>query len=234
MAMAAPTPVSSLVHSSTLVTTGVYLVIRFNRFIIIRGLNFYLLFISIFTIIISGVSALYECDLKKIIALSTLSQLGLIIIILNMGFNILGFYHLITHAIFKSLLFLCAGIVIHIINNNQDIRCCGGLNETIPFVSAVFYVSILSIIGCPFLSGFYSKDLIMELFYISDINLFLLIIIIISLSLTVMYSLRLFFYLFFSKTMNFISVRRFDRNKLISYSIILLVILRMISGSLLN
>jgi len=200
----------------------------------IRGVNFYLLFISIFTIIMSGVRALYECDLKKIIALSTLSQLGLIMIILRIGFNLLGFYHLMTHAIFKSLLFLCAGIVIHLINNNQDIRCCGGLNETIPFVSVVFYVSILSIIGCPFLAGFYSKDLIMELSYILDVNLFLFIIIVISLSLTVIYSLRLFFYLFFSKTMNFMSVRRFYGNKLINFSIILLVILSMVSGSLLN
>jgi len=91
----------------------------------------------------------------------------------------LGFYHLMVHAIFKSLLLLCAGIIIHKINNDQDTRCYGGLNERIPFMRTVFYVSILSMIGCPFLAGFNSKDLIIELFYILDINLFLLIIIII-------------------------------------------------------
>jgi len=156
IAIAAPTPVSSLVHSSTLVTAEVYLIIRFNRLIIIRKFNLFLLFISIF-IIISELRALYENDLKKIIALSTLSQLGLIIMILRLGLRLLGFYHLITHALFKSLLFLCAGTIIHLMKNNQDIRYCGGLNEIIPFISVFFYVFILSIIGCLFFLDFIQR-----------------------------------------------------------------------------
>jgi len=234
IAIAAPTPVSSLVHSSTLVTAGIYLIIRFNNLIIIRGFNLLLLFISIFTIIIAGLRALYENDLKKIIALSTLSQLGLIIIILRLGLRILGFYHLITHALFKSLLFLCAGIIIHLIKNNQDIRYCGGLNEIIPFISIVFYVSILSIIGCPFLSGFYSKDLIIEFLYIYDFSVSLFIIILFSLSLTVIYSLRLYYYLFFMKNFNYQSVGELKESKLINLSTVLLVIIRIIRGSILN
>jgi len=234
IAIAAPTPVSSLVHSSTLVTAGVYLIIRFNRLIIIRKFNLFLLFISIFTIIISGFRALYENDLKKIIALSTLRQLGLIIIILRLGLRLLGFYHLLVHALFKSLLFLCAGIIIHLIKNNQDIRYCGGLNEIIPFTNIIFYVSVLSIIGCPFLSGFYSKDLIMEFLYIYDFRLLLFLIIVFSLSLTVIYSLRLYYYLFFIKSLNYQSVGELKENKLINLSRTLLVLIIIVRGSILN
>jgi NADH-ubiquinone oxidoreductase chain 5 len=240
--MAAPTPVSSLVHSSTLVTAGVYLIIRFNRVVMYSGLNFILLFISIFTMIIYGIRALYENDIKKIIALSTLRQLGLIIIILGLGLNLLGFYHLLTHAVFKSLLFLYAGIIIHLIKNNQDIHYYGGLRDIIPFkgakryhsLSIVFYTSILSIIGCPFLAGFYSKDLIMEFLYIYDFNILLIVIMLISLFLTVMYSLRLFYYLFFIKSLGFISVGNLNESRLINFSIVLLLSLRVIRGSLLN
>ncbi|KAI4477770.1 hypothetical protein M0802_014667 [Mischocyttarus mexicanus] len=122
LAIAAPTPVSSLVHSSTLVTAGVYLLIRYNFYLIYNFINELLLFISRITILISGLIANFEFDLKKIIALSTLSQLGLIIRILSIGIIDLSYFHLIIHALFKSLLFLCSGILIHQIVNNQDIR----------------------------------------------------------------------------------------------------------------
>ena len=177
--MAAPTPVSALVHSSTLVTAGVYLIIRFNKFLIRTGTDKILFYLAIMTIFISGLIANFEVDLKKIIALSTLRQLGLIIIILSLGLNLLSFYHLLTHAIFKSLLFICAGIIIHLINNNQDIRLCGKLNEFIPFTIIRFYISSLALIGFPFLAGFYSKDLIIEMIYLININMFILIFIII-------------------------------------------------------
>jgi len=125
IAIAAATPVSALVHSSTLVTAGVYLIIRFNKFLINRDINIILYFLSVVTIFIAGVIANIEFDLKKIIALSTLSQLGLIIVTLRMGMPIISFYHLLIHAIFKSILFICAGVIIHSIMNNQDIRLFG-------------------------------------------------------------------------------------------------------------
>jgi len=121
------------------------------------------------------------------------------------------------------LLFLCAGIIIHLIKNNQDIRYYGGLKEIIPFIIIVFYVSILSIIGCPFLSGFYSKDLIIEFLYVYDFRVFLLMIILISLSLTLIYSLYLYYYLFFIKNLNYLSVGKLNERKAINLSRILLV-----------
>jgi NADH-ubiquinone oxidoreductase chain 5 len=123
-AMAAPTPVSALVHSSTLVTAGVYLLIRFHYILLENNFLFY---VGVFTIFISGLGANFEIDLKKIIALSTLSQLGVIIISLGLGLVELSFFHLLTHALFKSLLFLCAGVYIHGVGDIQDIRFLGGM-----------------------------------------------------------------------------------------------------------
>lgn len=121
-AIAAPTPVSALVHSSTLVTAGVYLLIRFFNYLRGRVLFFILLLVGRLTMFISGIGANFEIDLKKIIALSTLRQLGLIIGILSLGFFKLAFFHLLTHALFKALLFLCAGLLIHSLLNFQDVR----------------------------------------------------------------------------------------------------------------
>jgi len=121
-AMVAPTPISALVHSSTLVTAGLYLYIRFRVFFENFLFNFILLFLSTLTILISGVRARMEVDLKKIIAFSTLRQLGLIIGILSLGFYKLGFFHLLIHSLFKSLIFLCIGRIIQNIQNFQDIR----------------------------------------------------------------------------------------------------------------
>lgn len=232
MAIAAPTPVSALVHSSTLVTAGVYLLIRFNNLLIIINLNKYVLFFSVLTIFISGLMANFEYDLKKVIALSTLRQLGLIIIILRLGFRMVSIFHLLTHAIFKSLLFMCAGIIIHLINNNQDIRVYGSLNEFIPFTIIRFYVANLSLCGVPFMAGFYSKDFIIEIVYINLINYLLLVMIVISLAFTVSYSIRLFYYLYFReiKVNLFMNIRE---NKIINFSMIILIILRIIIGRVL-
>lgn len=231
MAMAAPTPVSALVHSSTLVTAGVYLMIRFNRLLMLMEFNFVLLFISIITLFISGLMANVEFDLKKIIALSTLRQLGIIIMILRLGFRIISFYHLLVHAVFKSMLFICAGIIIHLINNNQDIRNYGSLNEFIPFTIIRFYVSSISLCGFPFLAGFYSKDLIMEVIYLNRINLFLVILAVMSLILTVSYSFRLFYYVFLGE-IKFIRFVHIKENIIINISMIILILLRMVVGSM--
>jgi len=149
------------------------------------------------TIFISGLGANLENDLKKIIALSTLRQLGLIIITLGLGILELAFFHLLTHAIFKSLLFLCAGVFIHSIGDTQDVRHLGGLMTGCPLTSFFFIISSMALCGFPFLSGFYSKDFILEIYFITEINIFYLLFIIIATFFTVTYSLRLIYLIFF-------------------------------------
>nr|YP_010309763.1 NADH dehydrogenase subunit 5 [Lagorina sericea]UMR54880.1 NADH dehydrogenase subunit 5 [Lagorina sericea] len=194
-AMAAPTPVSSLVHSSTLVTAGVYLLIRFN-YTLSESVMMGLLFISSMTMFMSGLGANFEFDLKKIIALSTLSQLGLMMMILSLGGYKLAFFHLLTHALFKSLLFLCAGNVIHMSVNCQDIRFMGSLVKAMPLTCVFMNICNLSLCGLPFLSGFYSKDLVAEVMSMDYLNSYIYLIFYVSVGLTVSYSLRLVYYLF--------------------------------------
>nr|YP_010572590.1 NADH dehydrogenase subunit 5 [Phlugiolopsis tuberculata]UZH35981.1 NADH dehydrogenase subunit 5 [Phlugiolopsis tuberculata] len=193
-AMAAPTPVSALVHSSTLVTAGVYLLIRFNAVIVDNDLGKFLLLISGLTMFMAGLGANFEYDLKKIIALSTLSQLGLMMSILSMGFPKLAFFHLLTHALFKALLFMCAGSVIHNMKNSQDIRYMGSLCIQMPLTVICFNVSNLALCGMPFLAGFYSKDLILEIVSLSYLNGISFFLYFFSTGLTVCYSLRLVYY----------------------------------------
>nr|YP_009776030.1 NADH dehydrogenase subunit 5 [Aulacophora indica]QJA26355.1 NADH dehydrogenase subunit 5 [Aulacophora indica] len=192
-AMAAPTPVSSLVHSSTLVTAGVYLLIRFN-FAFNQSLMFFLIFISSLTMFMSGLGANFEFDLKKIIALSTLSQLGLMMSILALGEYKLAFFHLLIHALFKALLFMCAGNIIHSLGNCQDIRFMGGLIKQLPLTCTYFNMCNLSLCGIPFMSGFYSKDLIVEFLSMNYLNIYIYLIFFISVGLTVSYSFRLTYY----------------------------------------
>nr|AYQ19113.1 NADH dehydrogenase subunit 5 [Lamiinae sp. 4 ACP-2013] len=192
-AMAAPTPVSSLVHSSTLVTAGVYLLIRFN-FVFSENLLLLLLLLASLTMFMSGLGANFEFDLKKIIALSTLSQLGLMMSILALGSYKLAFFHLLTHALFKALLFMCAGVVIHSMSNCQDIRYMGNIVNQMPMVCAFFNICNFSLCGLPFLSGFYSKDLIVEVMSMNVLNIFIYLLFYISIGLTVCYSFRLTYY----------------------------------------
>nr|AOY39221.1 NADH dehydrogenase subunit 5 [Helophorus sp. BMNH 724835] len=192
-AMAAPTPVSSLVHSSTLVTAGVYLLIRFN-YCMNFNLLMLLLFISTLTMFMAGLGANFEFDLKKIIALSTLSQLGLMMSILALGEYKLAFFHLLSHALFKALLFMCAGCMIHNLSNCQDIRYMGGLINFMPLTCCFFLISNLSLCGLPFLAGFYSKDLILEVMSMQVLNVYIYLIYFISTGLTVSYTMRLVYY----------------------------------------
>nr|WDD39339.1 NADH dehydrogenase subunit 5 [Callipogon relictus] len=192
-AMAAPTPVSSLVHSSTLVTAGVYLLIRFHLSFS-ENLMWLLLFISSMTMFMSGLGANFEFDLKKIIALSTLSQLGLMMSILALGDYYLAFFHLLTHALFKALLFMCAGNIIHNLGNSQDIRFMGGLIKQMPLTCSFFNICNFSLCGLPFLSGFYSKDLIVEVMSMGVLNIFIYMNFYLSVGLTVCYTFRLMYY----------------------------------------
>nr|QOV03329.1 NADH dehydrogenase subunit 5 [Simulium equinum] len=193
-AMAAPTPVSALVHSSTLVTAGVYLLIRFNSLLAGNSIGSFLLLVSGLTMFMAGLGANFEFDLKKIIALSTLSQLGLMMSILAMGFPKLAFFHLLTHAMFKALLFMCAGAIIHNMKNSQDIRFMGGLVYHMPMTVACLNTANLALCGMPFLAGFYSKDLILETVLLGNLNMFSFFLYFFSTGLTVCYSFRLVFF----------------------------------------
>lgn len=132
---------------------------------------FVLLLLGRLTIFISGVGANFEMDLKKVIALSTLRQLGLIIGVLSFGYFKLAFFHLLAHALFKALLFLCAGMIIHSLLNFQDIRWSGGFINQIPLTLMSFNISNMALCGLPFLAGFYSKDQILEFLLIREVNL---------------------------------------------------------------
>nr|YP_010999340.1 NADH dehydrogenase subunit 5 [Cricotopus trifascia]WPM93186.1 NADH dehydrogenase subunit 5 [Cricotopus trifascia] len=233
-AMAAPTPVSALVHSSTLVTAGVYLLIRFNILLIDNKLGSFLLLMGGLTMFMAGISANFEFDLKKIIALSTLSQLGLMMSILAMGFPKLAFFHLLTHALFKALLFMCAGSIIHNMKNSQDIRDMGGLVIFMPFTTSCLNVANLALCGMPFLAGFYSKDLILEIVLLSNLNLFSFFLYFFSTGLTVCYSLRLSFYSLIGP-MNQSSLNCLnDESKTMSKSMLGLLLMAVMGGSLLN
>nr|AQP27403.1 NADH dehydrogenase subunit 5 [Havilanditermes atripennis] len=203
-AMAAPTPVSALVHSSTLVTAGVYLLIRFSPSF---GcwLNICLLLISGLTMFMAGLGANFEFDLSSIIALSTLSQLGLMIMTISIGLSGLAFFHLLTHALFKALLFMCAGGVIHSMGDSQDIRFMGGLSIYMPFTSTSLMISNFALCGMPFLAGFYSKDFILEMFSMSYVNMFGFFLLFVSTGLTVCYSFRLFYFVLCGD-FNFVSI----------------------------
>ena len=233
-AIAAPTPVSALVHSSTLVTAGVYLLIRFNILLVNTWLGQVLLLISGLTIFMAGLGANFEFDLKKIIALSTLRQLGLIIRILSIGFYKLAFFHLLTHALFKALLFICAGAIIHNINNSQDIRLIGGLSIHIPLTSTCLNVANLALCGIPFLAGFYSKDIILEVVSLSSINIFSFFLFFFSTGLTVSYSFRLVYYSLTGDLncgrLNMLN----DEGWVILKGIIGLLVISIIGGSILN
>uniref|UniRef100_UPI0030FF36B5 NADH dehydrogenase subunit 5 n=1 Tax=Struwela camposi TaxID=2859449 RepID=UPI0030FF36B5 len=191
-AMAAPTPVSALVHSSTLVTAGVFLLIRFFPF----SSSFFwfkpsLLIVASLTMFMAGMSAMTECDLKKIIALSTLSQLGVMMASIGLGFPKLAMFHLLTHALFKALLFICAGTVIHYNNHTQDLRNVGNLFSQLPSTMTCLTVANMSLSGLPFLSGFYSKDLILEISFFNPLNLISFLLLISATGLTIAYSMRL-------------------------------------------
>nr|YP_010625205.1 NADH dehydrogenase subunit 5 [Procambarus dupratzi]WBG72645.1 NADH dehydrogenase subunit 5 [Procambarus dupratzi] len=193
-AMAAPTPVSALVHSSTLVTAGVYLLIRFSPIFEGSLISSFLLIISCTTMFMAGLGANFEYDLKKIIALSTLSQLGVMMSILSLGFPDLAFFHLLTHALFKALLFLCAGSIIHSLCDYQDIRMMGGLIKSMPLTGVCLNLSNLSLCGMPFMAGFYSKDMILEVAFTSNINFISFIMYVLATGLTVSYTFRLIYY----------------------------------------
>nr|YP_010990348.1 NADH dehydrogenase subunit 5 [Capulus dilatatus]WOW98764.1 NADH dehydrogenase subunit 5 [Capulus dilatatus] len=230
-AMAAPTPVSALVHSSTLVTAGVFLLIRFFPFLnTISLFKPTLLFISVLTLLMAGIGANYENDLKKIIALSTLSQLGVMMMSLAMGMPYLTLFHLYTHALFKALLFLCAGTIIHNSSNTQDIRHMGFLSKQMPLTITCLNIANLSLCGAPFMSGFYSKDLILELSLSNPTNLFMVIFMFLATGMTAAYSLRLSFCSLWSSMKNFAFHGKQEADLYINWSMTMLTVAAIVTG----
>ncbi|XP_066945360.1 NADH-ubiquinone oxidoreductase chain 5-like [Macrobrachium rosenbergii] len=193
-AMAAPPPVSALVHSSMLVTAGVYLLIRFSPRLMSSFARTLLLLLGCLTLFMAGLWANFETDLKKMIALSTLRQLGVIITILRLGWATLAFFHLLTHVLFKALLFICAGSVIHRAGDYQDIRIIGVLVNFMPIRVMCINLANLALCGFPFLAGFYSKDLILEVAFLNPLNEVCFLLLTLATGLTVCYRFRLVYY----------------------------------------
>jgi NADH-ubiquinone oxidoreductase chain 5 len=187
--MAAPTPISALVHSSTLVTAGLYLIIRYS-FIFYSSYKLIqlLLIVSLFTSFYAGTSVLVESDLKKVIALSTLSHLGFIGIAFSLGLSQLAFFHLLRHALFKSLLFIRIGDIIVNLIHSQDRRYISNVFVSIPYSTNLIRLRLLNLLGLPNIRGFYSKDLILEFFLLSSNSLYLYVILICNLVFTFYYT----------------------------------------------
>ena len=198
-AMEGPTPVSALIHAATMVTAGVFLVARMSPlYEFATFTNLFITFIGAATAIFAASIALTQNDIKRVIAYSTCSQLGYMFFAAGVGAYNASIFHLTTHAFFKALLFLSAGSVIHAMHHEQDMRKMGGLFKKIPFTASMMWIGSLAIIGFPYLSGYYSKESILEnAFYASNgIAYFAYLVGILTALLTAFYSWRLLFLTF--------------------------------------
>lgn len=228
-AMAGPTPVSALIHAATMVAAGIYFLIRIF-FLIPEDVLHLILWLGVAMAIYAGFCALAQKDIKRILAYSTLSQLGFMAAVLGLGYPGLALFHLATHAAFKALLFLGAGSVIHALHHEQDIFKMGGLFRKMHITSFTFLIGLFALCGVTFTSGYFSKDAIIEAAFMFDRSAF--VILLCSAFLTALYMGRLFWIAFLGRTNSVEAEEAHESSWVITLPLIVLAICSVVGGYL--